>query len=174
MGPCGGLAAIVAARASALRAVLLLLVLGACAVTLAPAYDAGLVARLNAANEKTLTLFSAVKNGSPASAFPNFAARYDELIGAFDAARIQAEAREVPSVSQRVLDLVGGSDICPEPEDCANPTPRILATVTGNLDRMKATHAARGLQSDIVEIFKEAHETSIRQALEVENAFKRN
>jgi len=47
-----------AARVSAVRAVLLVFLLGACAVTLAPAYDAALVARLNDANEKTLTLLA--------------------------------------------------------------------------------------------------------------------
>jgi hypothetical protein len=170
MAAGGGLAV----RVSVVRAVLLLLVLGACAVTLAPAYDAALVARLNDANEKTLTLFSAVKKGSPASAFPTFAARYDELIGAFDAARMQAAAREMPDVSQRLFDIVGGTDACPAPDDCLNPTPEILGTVAANLTQMKDTHAARGLQSDIVEIFKGAHEISMGQALEVENAFKRN
>jgi hypothetical protein len=167
-------AAVSAARVSVVRAVLLLAFLGACAVSLAPTYDPALVARLNAANEKTLTLFSAVSDGSPASAFPGFANRYDELIGAFDAARMQAAAREVPALSQRALAVVGGTEACPVPDDCVNPTPAILGTVAANLARMRATHAARGLQPDVVDLFKNAHETSMMQALEVENAFSRN
>ncbi len=161
-------------RMSVLRAVLLLAFLGACAVALAPAYDPALVAKLNTTNEKTLTLFSAVSGGSPASAFPGFADRYDELIGAFDAARMQVAAREVPALSQRALDAVGGTEACPLPDDCVNPTPAILGTVAANLARMRATHAARGLQPDVVGLFKNAHETSMMQALEVENAFQRN
>jgi hypothetical protein len=174
MAAGGGVLAGLSARFSVVRAVLLFAFLGACAVTLAPAYDPALVAKLNTTNEKTLTLFSAVSDGSPDSAFPSFAGRYDELIGAFDAARMQAAAREVPALSQRALDVVGGSEVCPDPATCANPTPDILAAVAANLGQMKATHAARGLQPDTVALFKNAHETSMMQALEVESAFQRN
>jgi hypothetical protein len=174
MAAGGGVLAGLSARFPAARAVLLLAFLGACAVSLAPAYDPALVERLNTANEKTLTLFSAVSDGSPASAFPGFADRYDELIGAFDAARMQAAAREVPALSQRALAVVGGTEACPVPDDCVNPTPAILGTVAANLARMRATHAARGLGPDVVDLFKNAHETSMMQALEVENAFNRN
>jgi len=153
------------------------LAVAACTIQLAPAYDPSLVEGVTAANEEALTLFSAVEGGSTSADFPDHAAAYDGVIGKLGALRMQAAARPVPPLADRVtaaLTASGGlDDVCAEAADCVNTSPRQLGAAADNLARMRATHAASGLTPDVVAVFRNAHEISMDQAMQVELALKR-
>ncbi len=164
----------------------LVLVLGAflaaCETQLAPPYDETLVEELTAADEKTLVLFSAVSDGSEASAFPQFAPRYEELIGKFGALGHRAEARPVPPLAQKLADQLAKYKVLREvcggdqgdPGSCVNSSPSAINTIVENLSKMRQTHKATGLQEDAVALFENAYKISIQQALTVETALKRS
>jgi hypothetical protein len=64
-------------------------VLSSCTISLAPPYDPSMLVALNEANKRALVLFSSVSRGTNAGSFPAVAGQYDELIGTFDALRLQ-------------------------------------------------------------------------------------
>jgi hypothetical protein len=151
--------------------------LAGCTISLAPAYDPSLVEGIRGANERALALFSAVEDGSPAADFPDHAATYDEVIGRLGALRMQAEARPVPPLADRIAATLADvgilDDVCEDAADCVNTSPRQLTTAADNLARMRRTHRDQGLEPDVVELFRNAHEISISQAMKVELALKR-
>lgn len=152
--------------------------LAACAINATPPYDPALVAGLRAQNEKALILFSAVSAGAPKAEFS--ARPYDEVIGGFDALRVQAQARNVPPLARKLVAQMAQNgivaEICgPDPAkavDCINSSPRAIAQITATFRQMKTLHQGQGLAADIVAIQKTQYEASIQQALVVETALK--
>ena len=71
-------------------------VLAGCGVRLAPNYDRSIIDGLGRANEETMTLFATVASGAPKNTFPARSQTYDELIGKFDALRLEAQVRPSP------------------------------------------------------------------------------
>lgn len=149
--------------------------LGACAVRLAPDFDRTIVDGLTSANNTTLTLFASVSSGSNKTTFASRKPTYDRLIGAFDALRIQAQARPTPR--PLLLQLIGGGPspgTAPKDIDVLKaPTPAILATIVDILTTMRDTDQAFGLSRTLVIGFKNEFETSIDQALVYEKALER-
>lgn len=156
------------------RSAALLVFLSACQAAFAPAYDPALVAGFNQSNERALALFSALAGGSSAGAYPSHAAQYDEVIGAFEALKLQAEARPSPPLPPAVAARLT-TELCSDPAACANnPTPFNLAGIVSNLNLMKARHAGVGLTSNYVELRKLDHEVYAANVLVVEEYLKRN
>jgi hypothetical protein len=162
----------VGSRAGRLFGALAFLVsVAACETVLAPDYDPALVAGFNQANQQAFTLFSAVSGGSPAGAYRAYAEQYDGVIGAFDALRLQAEARPVPELPGTVT-----TRVCDDSEaaTCSNnPTPLNLAGLSANLSLMKARHASAGLSSGYVQLRRIDHEIYAANVLAVEEYLKR-
>jgi len=152
------------------------LVLAACTVQLAPAYDPALVQGLDQTNTQALTLFAELETGSPASDFSTYAPRYAALIGQFDALRQQAMARQIPPLAKRLSGLKLVEKLCKsetDPTACVNTSPASLAQILSTFRRMRDTHRSAGLQPDIVVLFRGNYDPAIAQALTVENALKR-
>lgn len=149
---------------------LAIFLLSACARSFAPPYDPAIVTSFYQANEKALVLFSSVSHGSPASAYPSYAERYDEVVGAFDALRLQAEARpssELPAgIRDRVCKDVP-ADTCTN-----NPSPVNLAELISNLETLRQKHATRGLTPDYVLLRKLDHDIYARHILVIEEYLK--
>lgn len=154
--------------------------LAACAINVSPPYDPALVEGLRRQNEKALILFSAVSAGSTREEFR--ARPYDEVIGSFDALRLQAQSRDVPPMAQKlvaqmvqngIVAKVCGTDPA-QAVDCINASPRSIGQVAAVLTQMKTQHRTQGLAPDLVAIWKTQYETSIQQALTVETALKRD
>lgn len=160
------------------RLISALLLVAGCSIALAPTGDAEIVAGINTANEQTLVLFASVANGSSVSEFAPIAGQYDQIIGKFDALRIRAASRDVPTTALTLgakLGLLSSLQaICPDsPTDCINASPSSLKTIVDILGEMRTQHERSGLPSDIVAIFKLTYETSVQQALTVEMALVR-
>ena len=152
------------------------LVLAACAIQLAPAYDQTLVDGLNQRHAQALTLFASVEGGSPASEFGEHRQYYAELIGGFEALRERAAGREIPPLAQRISRLRIVRDFCnseADPTGCVNASPAALERVLEVLRRMRDRHRTRGLATDLITLFRRDYSTAIAQALTVENALRR-
>ncbi len=155
--------------------------LAACAMNVAPRYDASLLEGLQKQNEKALILFAAVATGAPQSSYD--ATPYNEVIGGFDALRLQAQSRDVSPMAQKLLAQIaqGGvlAQVCgttpAQAADCINASPRSIAQVVKILTQMKTQAGTQGgLAADLVTIWKTQYETAIQQALTVETALKRD
>lgn len=154
---------------------LVLLLVAGCAIKLAPNYDKTIVDGLTKANQDTLILFASVSSGTTAATFPDREATYNDLIGAFDALRIQANARPTPRpYVLQILGLGHAEDKQPQDIDVLQtPTPGILQQIVATLTRMRDNDEAKGLSAAIITGFKNSYETSIDQALTYEKALER-
>jgi hypothetical protein len=133
-------------------AALWLLLLGGCAIHLAPDYDQMLVNGLLAANEQTETLFATLSSGT-SMPFPQRQPAYDAVIGRFDALRLEATARPNPPGSQA-------------------PTSRILTTIVAKLTRLRDEDRSGSLTPVLVGLAKNSYELSFEQALTYERALQ--
>jgi hypothetical protein len=133
--------------------VLILVLLGGCAVRLAPDYDPLLVNGLLAANEQSETLFATLSSGTSAP-FRQRQPAYDAVIGRFDALRLEAMAR-------------------PNPHESQAPTPRILSTIVAKLTRLRDEDRSGSLSPALVNLAKNSYELSFEQALTYERALQR-
>lgn len=152
----------------------MLLLLAGCAIQLVPNPDRTIVEGLTTTNEKTLQLFAALSaNGTPGS-YADREGTYNELIGSFDALRVQAAARPVPrSAILSALTSRVAADIKPEDiEKLQNPTPDILQTIVDTLTRMRDVDQAGRLSAGMLPGFKNSYEQSIDQALTFEKALE--
>jgi hypothetical protein len=165
-----------AARALPVSVTLFILIaaLSACAVKLAPSFDALIVQGLTKANERAMTLFASVANGASAASFPEREAAYNETIGAFEAVRLLAEARPNPSSGSTQLIIFRRSRAAPGQGLAVDaPTPAILVTLIDTLTKMRETDRANGLSAGMVRIFKRSFEISMDQVLTYEKALER-
>jgi hypothetical protein len=154
--------------------------LAGCAIALAPKFGKDVFDGLTQANEKTLTLFASVSSGAQAGSFASRETTYNELIGTFEALRIETAARPQPAAPPFLGGLLGGiPDPNNVPKDPARitrldaPTPGILATIVSTLTTMRDTDKTTGFNAVIAGGFKREFVTSIDQALVYEKALER-
>lgn len=156
---------------------IVLTLLSACSTSLVPQYQQSLVDGVNQANLQATTLFATLGNGSSAAEYPKLASRYDDIIGAFDAVRVQVEARGWPTVSAPLLNLGPLKQLCPpspgEKTTCSGATEDALANIVDNFTTLKAMHQAHALGPSIVAGRKTRYEAMMRVVLQVENYLKR-
>ena len=149
----------------------LALLLTSCVLRAAPAYDPSIVMGLQEANTEALQLFAAVSQGTTARTFPDRRKRYEDVIGRFDALRVETLSRRVPrppfvsGITARASAAVDG--------DIANPTPTYLESILRTLTRMRDVDRARGLMAENVKLYKRSYVERITEAFHVEKAFQR-
>ena len=150
--------------------------LAACTVQLAPAYDQALVEGLDASHAKALTLFAALETGSSAAEFETYAPRYAELIGGFEGLRERALARQVPPLARRLSKARIVQDFCnsrDDPTACVNASPSSLERVVAVIRMLRNRHRSSGLEEETVRLLRRDYSLAIGQAITVENALKR-
>ncbi|MCV6587157.1 MAG: hypothetical protein OIF47_16645 [Marinibacterium sp.] len=153
----------------------LFVLLASCTVSLLPPYDGSLVARLNELNQDTMTLFAGVGADRGAGQFPKYETQYNTAIGGFEAARQQAEIRELPPLGRRLGNSERLSGICPGGnfDACLQTTPDALELIVETLTDMRDQHRARGLSDRFYDAYREEYVQSITSALSVEAALER-
>jgi hypothetical protein len=159
-----------------LAALVLPLLLNACAIQLVPEFDQALLDGLNETNEAALILFAEVESGASAEEFPQYARRYAELIAGFDSLRQQASARQVPPLAKRLADKKIIRSFCTsasDPAACLNASPASIGEIANTLRQMRDTHRRSGLKVGTVKLFRGRYDIQIDQALTVESALKR-
>lgn len=159
-----------AIRVTALAAALFVI---SCRVALAPAYDAAIIEKTNAATTNLLTLFAETATGVDQETFPVRAARYHELIGTFDALSIQAKARPVPE--NRILDKINQSlkDKGLEAVSGHYPSAVAFEEIAKTLQKMKELDQNSGLKPGLVAAFKGQVTLFLDQAMTYESFLKR-
>jgi hypothetical protein len=149
------------------------LFLTACALALAPAGDADLVARLNGTNEKAQVFFAGLSGGSGPGEFPAKSGEYDQIEGALEALRMRAEARDVPALGLKLatrLPALSAIAECQEdPVACVNSSPASLAAAIATIRQMRETHRTAGIATDTAVLFKGQFNPAIAQALAIES-----
>lgn len=165
---------------SLLVVLLILWIISSCSTQLSPAYDRSTYTSLTDLNVKAETLFASLSGGGTASNFPTYKETYNQLIGGFSAARMATATREVPPLSQRLLDTSKVKAACGEdPTGCVNPTPHHLDQVTALLTTMRETHQQGKLVSELVSGFngqggfKNKYESEMSRVLVFEAALQR-
>lgn len=147
----------------------LALALASCAIRLAPEFDRTILDGLINANQEAMVHFASVANGTSAGTFGKRKPTYDELIGKFDALRVQASARPAPRpVSAPILGTAANKLQPP-----TVPTPAVLAAVLETLTVMRDSDAEFGLRPNDIRRFKNEFEISVTQALTYERALER-
>lgn len=152
--------------------------LGACAVQLAPDYDAQLLDGLMEANEEALVLFAKVETGSPQNQFAGLADEYALVIAKFDALKQRAAARQNPPLTQRLAKMKFFATFCDsasDPGGCLNATESSLTEVLDTFRTMRNRHRdqSTGLGEVDVQLFRGRYDIQMHQALTVETALKR-
>ena len=162
-------------RVAIVWTILLSVVVSSCAVRLAPTYDRSIVDGLTTVNVQTLTLFASVSSGVTSATFANREGTYNDVIGKFDALRIQAAARPTPrSLAAQIFGSGPNSDTAPKNiEVLEAPTPAVIATIVRTITTMRDSDKASGLTPTVVSLFKGEFEISIDQALVYEKALER-
>lgn len=151
------------------------LVLAGCGVRLAPNYDRSIIDGLGRANEETMTLFATVASGVPKNTFPARSQTYDELIGKFDALRLEAQVRPSPQTPAAATLIFGNNPQAQQQIANATtaPTPDILATIIRTITMMRETDRKQGLVPIVVQGFKQEFIISMQQVLTYEKALDR-
>jgi hypothetical protein len=150
------------------------LILSACAIKLAPAYDKTVVEGLGALNEQMMTLFASVSGGTQAASFDRRQEAYNTIIGKLDAIKIQSDARPVPP--SNFSQIFGGGGRPASPDDVTQlraPTGDILTTMINTMTKMRDTDRKQGLTPFEVSAFKNNIVISMDQALTYEKALER-
>jgi hypothetical protein len=151
------------------------LALAGCGVRLAPDFDRTMVDGLARANEETMTLFAMVASGTSNATFPRRERTYNELIGKFDALRLQAQVRPNPQAPVGIALIIGNNQQAQQrvAEATSSPTPGILAVIRTTIVGMRDTDRRTGLDPRLVPGFKNQYETAMEQALKYEKALER-
>ena len=146
-----------------------------CSISVLPPFDGSLVRKIDDLNGKTLALFAAVEDGSPRNDFAKFERDYNDLIGGFEGAIVQANARDIPPLGKRLARSAQFSKICgaADATACLDATPKDLAAVTDGIRVMRNTHKDSGLDDGLVKVFKADYELSINAILTIESALER-
>lgn len=160
-------------RRSALVALSLLL-LCACATTLAPTYDKAIADGLVTVNERTMQLFAATSSGTTAASFTSREKTYNEIIGSLDALANQARARPIPKnlvtkkvneyLSARGVDALEGNDA---------PSAAALESISKTITKMRDTDKKQGVTPTEVIAFKGQTIIYFDQALTYESFLAR-
>jgi hypothetical protein len=160
----------------AIVALFLNLTISGCTVQLAPSYDKTIIDGLTAANVETLTLFASVSSGVDGSGYAKREVTYNEIIGEFDALRIQALARPTPRpLLAKVFGMGPSENSKPTDIEKLDTAPSIPAmeSIIKTITKMRDDDSKGKLNENLVQGFKRSYEISIDQALTYEKALER-
>ncbi len=155
--------------------ILAALLLAGCGIRLAPDYDRTIIDGLAQANEETMTLFATVASGAAKSTFPRRERTYDELIGKFDALRLESKVRPAPGAPLGTALVFGNNPAAQQKvaDITAGPTNQALTAIMSTITAMRDADRKQGLQAIVVESFKAEYELSMQQVLTYEKQLQR-
>lgn len=148
--------------------------LASCAISLTPAYDAGLVEALSSANRGALLLFAQLDDDAAKATYPARADRYARAISELEDLQQRAKTRAVPPLARRLARSRLFQRVCPggDPEACLNASPDSIQRADDVLTRMRDEDKGGGLDRGKLKLFKLDYKTAIEQAMTVESALK--
>lgn len=152
----------------------LALLFSGCAAALAPAYDQAILDGLTSANSSAMELFAALSDGTNKDSYPEREAKYNMLIGHFDALELQARSRPDPGdkILQKANNLLVKRGI-PLPDSSDMPSAHALNRISKTMAKMKSTDKLQGITLTEVRAFKNQICIYMDQALTYESFLKR-
>jgi hypothetical protein len=152
-----------------------LVLVAGCALRLAPNYDQTVIDGLTATNIEAMELFASTSGGVSKESYPARESKYNGLIGALDALRLQSSTRPVP---RPVLAQVfsSGPKANFKLEDIVMldaPSTDSIKLMVNTFTKMRDTDKLQGLTAVEVSAFKGQFEISMDQALTYEKALQR-
>lgn len=139
-----------------LATAVVVILLTACATTLAPIYDKAIVDGLVTSNTKLMEHFASTSSGITKDTFYKREKTYNSLIGSFDGLTIQAKSRPIPKND-------GGNA----------PSATALEGVSKTIVKMRDTDKKQGVTAMEVAAFKDQIVIYLDQALTYESFLKR-
>jgi hypothetical protein len=150
------------------------LILNACTATLAPGYDKAIVDGLTSTNISVMELFAAISDGTKKDTYSERDAKYNLLIGHFDALELQARSRPEPNdkLIQKANKLLLKRGV-PLPDSSDVPSAHALNTISKTISKMKVIDKSQGITATEVQAFKNQVSIYMDQALTYESFLKR-
>ncbi len=150
-----------------------LLLITSCKTVLAPAYDKAIVDGVIATSQKTMTFLAGIPEGTSKTTFEFRENTYNELIGAFDALKLQARARPVPKKVaadkiNKLLQAKGSNTIAGK-----YPSAFAFEKISETLVKMKEEDREDGIKPIAMQAFRGMIEIYLDQAITYESFLKR-
>jgi len=144
-----------------------------CKTMLAPVYDQAIVEGVTTSSEKTMSFLAEISNGTIKEKFGEREKTYNELIGAFDALKLQAKARPLPKnvATEKInmlLEAKGSNSLSGN-----YPSAFAFEKISETLSKMKEEDKTKGIKPTAMEAFKGMIEIFLDQALTYESFLKR-
>ncbi len=145
-----------------------------CTTKLAPEYDKAIVDGLTSNSSKLLELFASASQGTKTTDFSKRETSYNQLIGAFEALKIQSEARPVPNnaAMNKANDYLTKRGL-PAINSGITPSALALSEVIRQLTAMRENDIRKDMSEDRVELYKNPITTSLDQAMTYESFLER-
>jgi len=160
--------------AGAVLSAFTLLLLSACATTLAPSYDKAIADGLVSTSSEMMEFFASTSAGTTKNGFAKREGTYNNLIGRVDALVIQANARPTPknSVTEKVNDALAKRGVRILEGDDA-PSATALQGISKTLTKMRDTDKKQGITSAEAGLFKGQAVIYLDQAITYESYLER-
>lgn len=144
-----------------------------CKTLLAPEYDKAIVESINKTSEETMSFLSQKDEGTSSIDYTTREQKYNELIGSYDALKIKARARPIPSNSslEKINELLGKRGTNPISEDY--PSAYAFEKISETIKKMKSTDKNQGINKTAFNLFKGQIEVFLDQAITYESFLKR-
>ena len=150
----------------------LLLLLG-CKTVMAPEYDKAIVESVTVNSEKTMVFLASISAGTTNEDFEKREEKYNELIGAFDALKLQAKARPIPNnvPTKKINELLAIKNSNALSGDY--PSAFAFEQIANTFQKMKEVDEMNGIKPTAMLAFRGMIETYLDQAITYESFLKR-
>ena len=144
-----------------------------CKTTLAPEYDKAIVEKVTATSEKTMSFIEKLSGGTSKEKHAEREKEFNELIGAYDALKLQAKARPLPknTATKKINELLKAKGSNSLSSDY--PSAFAFEEISKTLRKMKEVDRTKGITPTAMEAFKGQIEIFLDQAITYESFLKR-
>lgn len=160
-------------RVAPLSLIIALILFASCKTLLAPEYDKAIVEGITATSEKTMKFLEANSAGTYKANYNKRENEYNELIGAFDALKLQTKARPLPKnvATEKINEIL--KDRGNDPLSSDYPSAFAFEEISKTLRKMKEKDQEIDLKPGAMVLFKGQIEVFLDQAITYESFLKR-
>lgn len=152
---------------------ILVVLLGGCAIRLVPNYDQTVVDGLTSVNTSMMEFFAFVSGGTNVATYEKREETYSKLIGGLDALKLQVEVRPVPNnpINDAINKMLAKRNrTLPEGD---MPSAVAIGKISEAFVKMRAVDQKQGVTAVEVQAFRNEVIIYMDQALTYENFLKR-
>lgn len=144
-----------------------------CKTLLAPEYDKAIVESVTTNSQKTMSFLEKISDGTTKENYKEREKEYNELIGAYDALKLQAKARPIPNnvATKKINELLQAKNSSAISGDY--PSAFAFQKISETLKKMKTEDKEKGIKPTAMQAFKGQIEIFLDQAITYESFLKR-